>query len=539
MDLIFELPARRGATLALVTHDPGARRPLRPRHPDALGRGRGHGARPGMNAPVAPPPPRAARRSCASRCATCAAASRACGSFSSASRSGSRRSSGSRASPRALDDGLARQGRVDPRRRRLLLAHPPPPRAGRQAFLGRYGRLSTIATVRAMARAENGDAALVEVKAVEPSWPSLGAASLAPPIAPAEALAEKDGAFGAAAEEALLARLNLKLGDAFRLGEATFVLRAVVASEPDRLAAGVGFGPRLLISQAALEATRLVQPGSLVRWTTRVVMDGPGGAAGRGRGQGLPRGGQARLSRGGLGDALAPRRLARLQPQPRPLRRVPDARGTAVAGRRRRRRRQRGAGLRRAEARDAGDPEGDRRDRDERRRARRDRVPDRRARSASLARRSARRGDSVRGRRAVRRRHRRSRSARRSTPSVVALGLAYGLLTALAFAAAAAVARPRPAGHDADPRPRRGAARLAARPLSRRRGARGRGARRARRSDEPAADDRARRRRRDARRLRRAAARGARPRARGAPRARRPGRSNCAWRSPRSIGRAR
>ena len=33
----------------------------------------------------------------------------------------------------------------------------------------------------------------------------------------------------------------------------------------------------MLISQAALDATGLVQPGSLVRWTTRVVMGGPGG----------------------------------------------------------------------------------------------------------------------------------------------------------------------------------------------------------------------------------------------------------------------
>ena len=34
----------------------------------------------------------------------------------------------------------------------------------------------------------------------------------------------------------------------------------------------------MLISQAALEATGLVQPGSLVRWTTRVIMGGQGGA---------------------------------------------------------------------------------------------------------------------------------------------------------------------------------------------------------------------------------------------------------------------
>ena len=40
---------------------------------------------------------------------------------------------------------------------------------------------------------------------------------------------------------------------------------------------GIGLGPRVLISQSALDATGLVQPGSLVRWTTRVIMDGPGG----------------------------------------------------------------------------------------------------------------------------------------------------------------------------------------------------------------------------------------------------------------------
>ena len=178
---------------------------------------------------------------------------------------------------KALENGMARQGRVilggdasfSLIHRRLA--------PDEQAFLERFGNLSTIGTLRAMARANSGDAALVEVKAVEPSWPALGTASLAPPLALAEALAEKGGVFGAAAEQALLARLDLKIGDTFHLGEATFVLNAILTSEPDRLAVGVGFGPRLVISQAALDATRLVQPGSLVRWTTRVVMGGAGG----------------------------------------------------------------------------------------------------------------------------------------------------------------------------------------------------------------------------------------------------------------------
>jgi putative ABC transport system permease protein len=178
----------------------------------------------------------------------------------------------------ALNDGLGREGRVilggdasfSLIHRRLS--------ADEQRFLEGYGSLSMIATMRGMARAQNDDAALVEIKAVEPSWPRIGAAVFAPSMPLDEALAEKDGAFGAAVEEALLARLNLKLGDVIRIGEAKFALRTVLISEPDRLATGIGLGPRVLISQAALDATGLVQPGSLVRWTTRVVMGGAGGA---------------------------------------------------------------------------------------------------------------------------------------------------------------------------------------------------------------------------------------------------------------------
>ncbi len=178
---------------------------------------------------------------------------------------------------RALKDGMGREGRVilggdasfSLIHRRLV--------PDEQRFLEAHGSLSTIATLRGMARPANGDAALIEIKAVEPSWPTLGSAVFAPPMSLEDALGEKDGVFGAAVEEALLARLNLKLGDVIRIGEANFAIRTLLVSEPDRLATGVGLGPRVLMSQAALDATKLVQPGSLVRWTTRVVMGGPGG----------------------------------------------------------------------------------------------------------------------------------------------------------------------------------------------------------------------------------------------------------------------
>ncbi|MBV9909568.1 MAG: ABC transporter permease, partial [Hyphomicrobiales bacterium] len=149
--------------------------------------------------------------------------------------------------------------------------------ADERRFLEAHGSLSTIATLRGMARAASGDAALVEIKAVEPSWPRLGQAVFAPPMSIEDALGEKDGVFGAAVEETLLARLNLRLGDVIRIGEANFAIRTLLVSEPDRLVAVAGLGPRVLMSQAALDATKLVQPGSLIRWTTRVIMGGPKG----------------------------------------------------------------------------------------------------------------------------------------------------------------------------------------------------------------------------------------------------------------------
>ena len=177
---------------------------------------------------------------------------------------------------RALQDGLVRDGRTilggDAAFSLIHRELAPDERA----FLARRGELSSIATMRAMARSDAGEAALVEVKAVDGEWPRLGEAAFEPAMAPREALAPRGERYGAAVEQALLDRLGLRIGDSFDLGAARFEIRAALISEPDRLAAGIGFGPRALVSQEALRATGLVQPGSLIRWTTRVLIGGGG-----------------------------------------------------------------------------------------------------------------------------------------------------------------------------------------------------------------------------------------------------------------------
>jgi putative ABC transport system permease protein len=146
--------------------------------------------------------------------------------------------------------------------------------AAERAFLASRGELSQAATMRAMARTSDGRAALVEVKAVDSSYPLYGNVAVAPAIDLSSALAYRDGAFGAVADPALLSRLDVQPGAQLTVGAAKIELRAALTSEPDKLAGGIGFGPRLMLTEAALKATELVQPGSLVRWLYRVRLPG-------------------------------------------------------------------------------------------------------------------------------------------------------------------------------------------------------------------------------------------------------------------------
>jgi putative ABC transport system permease protein len=146
-----------------------------------------------------------------------------------------------------------------------------------RAFLDRHGTVSVVATMRAMARTDGnagGRPVLVEMKAVDERYPLYGTVALDPPMPLAAAFAERDGTFGAVVETTLLARLDLKPGDRIYIGQAPFEIRAVLKTEPDKLAGGIGFGPRVLTSEAGLRATGLVQPGSLVRWRYRLRLAG-------------------------------------------------------------------------------------------------------------------------------------------------------------------------------------------------------------------------------------------------------------------------
>ncbi|MGA2806903.1 MAG: FtsX-like permease family protein [Terracidiphilus sp.] len=104
---------------------------------------------------------------------------------------------------------------------------------------------------------------LVSLKAVDPeAYPFYGKAELEPAMSLEQALAGSSSEDSAVVADEFLIRLNAHVGQTLRLGGRNFRIAAVLKQEPDRIMAGAGMGPRVMISQAALERTGLLAPGS-------------------------------------------------------------------------------------------------------------------------------------------------------------------------------------------------------------------------------------------------------------------------------------
>jgi putative ABC transport system permease protein len=171
---------------------------------------------------------------------------------------------------RSLSDGLAREGRMILGGDLAFSLIQREATTEERAFLDQRGKVSVAATMRAMARTPDGRSALVEIKAVDTVYPLYGAVELARDLPLAAMLAQRNGVYGAAVDATLLTRLDLAPGARLTIGAATIELAAALKAEPDKLTNGIAFGPRLIISEAALRATGLLQPGSLVRWNYRL-----------------------------------------------------------------------------------------------------------------------------------------------------------------------------------------------------------------------------------------------------------------------------
>jgi putative ABC transport system permease protein len=74
-------------------------------------------------------------------------------------------------------------------------------------------------------------------------------------------------------DPSLLEVMNLQVGDAIWLGDKSFQIAALIHREPDRGAAFMNFAPRVMINQADVPATGLIQPASRVSYRMAVSGD--------------------------------------------------------------------------------------------------------------------------------------------------------------------------------------------------------------------------------------------------------------------------
>ncbi len=104
---------------------------------------------------------------------------------------------------------------------------------------------------------------LVQVKAVDGAYPLYGSVGLAGGGTLADALAPHDGLPGLVAEKTLVDRLGLAPGAVVRLGTEDFRLTDTLTVEPDAMASGFAFGPRVMVRSADLASSGLLSEGSL------------------------------------------------------------------------------------------------------------------------------------------------------------------------------------------------------------------------------------------------------------------------------------
>ncbi len=137
--------------------------------------------------------------------------------------------------------------------------------------------LKTARNVRfpSMARAPDdrgGASKLVSVKAVSAGYPLRGTLGVSDSATgPVRTQTTGPAAGTVWVDASVLDALAVQVGDPLLLGDATLRIAQVLRVEPDRDAGFMSFAPRVLLAEADLAATGLIQPASRVNWRLAVV----------------------------------------------------------------------------------------------------------------------------------------------------------------------------------------------------------------------------------------------------------------------------
>jgi len=129
-------------------------------------------------------------------------------------------------------------------------------------------------TMARATEAQGGQIKLVALKAVQAGYPLRGSLRVSTDRSAPDLPTREVPAPGQAwVEAAVLDSLNLHINDKVLLGDSALNITRVIVAEPDRGAGFMSFSPRVMINQADVAATGLVQPASRLRYRLAVAGD--------------------------------------------------------------------------------------------------------------------------------------------------------------------------------------------------------------------------------------------------------------------------
>ncbi len=152
--------------------------------------------------------------------------------------------------------------------------NPLPPLFAQQAAQ-RGLTVSNTLSFATMARArdeEGGASKLVAFKAVAPGYPLRGQVRVAAaPGGPEQDTREVPAPGSVWVDPQLLDGLGLSVDQTLLLGDSSFQISRVIVNEPDRGGGFISFSPRVMLNQADVAATGLIQPASRITYRLAVA----------------------------------------------------------------------------------------------------------------------------------------------------------------------------------------------------------------------------------------------------------------------------
>lgn len=141
-----------------------------------------------------------------------------------------------------------------------------------RAAIGRLGTVRESKTLRSTAQI-GSQTSLVDLSGIDEGWPAAGKVTLASGRLPSTA---SEAAIG----RELAERYSLRIGSALRMGYGEFRVSGIIDKLPSP--SGFALAPPVLVSRSGLDATRLIQPGSLYTSSYRIAL--PAGVSSEGIG---------------------------------------------------------------------------------------------------------------------------------------------------------------------------------------------------------------------------------------------------------------